>query len=407
MNLLMNILMKKTNTEFKTIIVASAFLALLATAENGAGAAAGNANNSLKISEFMMAPASSWVPGVASATSNVTITEEYSSTDKKLGLRVIHLPASNKGSKTGAVNLAASGVIQSGDILLSFRPEWDQTLAYAHMQLGISHAAMAFVVTEGNSKFVHSLETPINYSSPLNSSHHYGDLNAIHIIRPTLSAQQKTNLSKWARKVLQNQARYGFFTDYGKPWYKRAAGRTPKDQIKELAKVTLNGGRIDTYCSEFVWTFLGLRDCNPDPEAYSAGCEDPIFATSSGALTGLSPGLGTNTGLIQGPESALANGGKSAAEKTAQLTQNAFVDILRSPDQLAGRMSSGHRAVAEANSGLMKSINQQYYAAGEPAQVAAGINAQVVENFSPTSFMIRSNAGQDGLKYVGTVVFDK
>ncbi|MEZ4816157.1 MAG: hypothetical protein R3A80_13305 [Bdellovibrionota bacterium] len=355
---------------------------------------------SLKVSEYMMAPVSTWadVPESSLVTKETTASGE-------LGFRVVHLKRSTQASKQAAVDLAATGIVQSGDIFLSFRPEWDGTLAYAHMQLGVSHAALAFVVEQGGSKFIHTLETPINYSSPMNSSHHYGDLNAIHVIRPNLNNEQRANLSGWAKKILANPGRFGFFTDYATPWYKRGANRTPLDQIKELAKVATSGGSFSAYCSEFVWTFLGLRDCNP--ASYAPGCEKVIFGTQNGALTGLVPGLAGNAGLIQGPEAALVSGGKNETEKKQLLTQSAFVDILTSPDQLAGRMSSGHRAVAEANSDLMKFINQGYYAGGEPAEVAAKINSGVTDNFSPTSFMIRSNAKLDGFKYVGTVVFDR
>jgi len=54
----------------------------------------------------------------------------------------------------------------------------------------------------------------------------------------------------------------------------------------------------------------------------------------------------------------------------------------------------------------MKIING-YYRAGEPEAIANGLNQAVSDNVSPTSFLIRSNAGLDGLKYVGTVVFDR
>lgn len=356
------------------------------------------AQATINVSEYMMPPVSSWVspPAQPSATN---------------AFNLIRLRASTKATKQAAVDLAATGLVQSGDILLSFRPEWDGTLAYAHMQLGISHAALAFVVTDSNGgRFVHTLETPINYSSPMNSSHHYTDLNAIHIIRPNLSEAQRANLSGWAKKILANPSRYGFFSDYGKPWYKRAANRTPVDQIKELAKVTTSGGTFASYCSEFVWTLLGLRDCPSANYRAGSGCEKPIFSSSpntavAGAMTGIVPGLSGDAGLVQGPEAALVT--KSAAERTRVLTQDVFEDVLRSPDQLAGRMSSGHRAVAEANSATMTAINRQYYGSGQPSQVAQGINAQVVDNFSPTSFMVRSNAGLDGFKYVGTVVFDR
>jgi hypothetical protein len=50
---------------------------------------------------------------------------------------------------------------------------------------------------------------------------------------------------------------------------------------------------------------------------------------------------------------------------------------------------------------------KRYYASGEPADMVPEINQGIIENFSPTAFMIRSDAGLDGLRYVGTVVFDK
>ena len=420
-------------SKLNKIITLAAFAAFSLHAENGrdgrpnagggaavpvAPAAGGAAitTRSLKVSPFMMAPRDTWIPGLTSASPAVQVTEEGES----LGFRVIHLKQSVRATKQAAVDLANSGLVESGDVFLSFRPEWDQTLAYAHMQLGVSHAALAFVVTENGQKFIHTLESPLNYSSPMNSTHHYNSLDAIHVIRTNLNATQKTNLSKWAKRILKNTSLFGFFSDYGKPYYKRGLGATtPTEQIAALKNVIISQrGKFDSYCSEFVWTVLGLRNC--DPDALANGCESPIFGTGNGALTGLVANLGAatpgaqsrNAGLIQGPEAALTVGKVPYATKKAQLTGNAFKDILSDPDQLAGRMSSGHRAVAEANSGLMTKINTAYYAAGteqagEPAGVAAAINAQVVDNFSPTSFMIRSNAGLDNLKYVGTVVFDR
>lgn len=398
--------MKKLNN--KLSILSFALLAVTLHAENnnrpqgGGGGAAAGGTRALRVSEYMMAPTATW----AQVPASPIVTEEKTAAGD-LGFRVIHLKAADKASKRAAVELASTGLVQAGDIFLSFRPEWDGTLAYAHMQLGISHAALAFVVDEGGSKFVHTIETPINYSSPMNSSHHYGDLNAIHIIRPSLSQTQRTNLSKWARKILANPSRMGFFSDYGTPWYARAAGRKPIDQIKELGKVATQGGTFNAYCSEFVWTLLGLRDCDPGNYRVGSNCEKPIYGNANGAMDALIPGLLGDSGLVQGPEAALLNAGKPQAARNATLKDVVFKDILRDPDQLAGRMSSGHRAVAEANSGLMTTIANNYYGGGEPAQLAAGINAQVTDNFSPTSFMVRSNAKLDGFQYVGTVVFDR
>jgi hypothetical protein len=414
----------KTNLKTKLITLA-ALAAFTVHAENGrAGAGApvgaGINTNILKVSEYMMSPKSSWAPAVApKAGSHVAVTEELSPSGA-MGFRVIHLRKATHGTKAAAVDLAASGLLQPGDVFLSYRPEWNNTLAYAHMQLGISHTGLAFIVDQGGATFVHTLESPMSYSGPMNHQEHYADLNAIHVIRPKLDDTQKKNLKFWAQAALAHQGQLPFFKDYGAPFYMRGVGNvdTPRKQIQYLGEIlndTNRGASLPTYCSEFAWTFLGLRNCGPRDDM--AKCVEPIFTNKnvkpdgkdvSGALTGLVPSLqGSDAGLIQGPEAALAFGNVSAVDKLTILTTKVFQDILSSPDELAGKMSSGHRAVAEQNSGLMTMIREQYYKKNDDPNVAKGINSKVVDNFSPTSFMIRANAGLDDLKYVGTIVWDR
>jgi len=362
----------------------------------------------LNVSDFMMVPKTSWTANLESQSPSVRITEELLPlTD--LGFRVIHLKSSVKGRSQASIDLADSGLIQTGDILLSFRPLWDKTLAYAHMQLGISHSGLVFLVSENGKQIVHTLESPIGYSSPLNAPQHYSDLDAIHVIRPNLTMEQKKNLSKWAKLILSNQDKFTFYSDYSKPLFSRGITGidTPFAQIRHFAHVILGltSSGFSSYCSEFVWSLLGLRNC--DPEAYKDNCEKPIFNTENGALTGLIVHINDNAGLIQGPEVALGRAGIATIDKISILTKQVFVDVLSDPDELSGRMSEGHRAVAEANKEVMKVINREYYANGELAVVANNINSQIIDNFSPTSFLIRSNAGFDGMKYVGTIVFDQ
>lgn len=40
---------------------------------------------------------------------------------------------------------ARGGLVQVGDILLSFRREWYKTLRYSHIELVVSHAAVAYL----------------------------------------------------------------------------------------------------------------------------------------------------------------------------------------------------------------------------------------------------------------------
>ncbi|MGR9327457.1 hypothetical protein ACU8OT_29370 (plasmid) [Rhizobium leguminosarum] len=360
----------------------------------------------LKVSSYLMPPRSTWAAIGPAATPNVVVGE--SAGEGELGFRVFHLREAVKGEKQAAIDLAQSGLVQTGDIFLSFRPLWDKTLAYAHMQLGVSHSALAFVVSQGDEKFIMTLESPISYSSPMNAPEHYSDLDAIHVVRPELDDQQKRHLEMWARLILTKRDRFEFFSDYSLPMYKRglAAVSTPMDEIAFLADVALghSPAKFESYCSEFAWSLLGLRDC--DPSNFNRQCVRPVFATSNGMLTGVVPQLGGGAGLVQGAEAALAGSGLPDPDQTKALTESVFVDVLTDPSQLAGRMSSGHLQVAEANRENMKIINQ-YYRAGEPEAIANGLNHAVSDNVSPTSFLIRSNAGLDGLRYVGTIVFDR
>jgi hypothetical protein len=355
----------------------------------------------LDVPDFMMAPKSTWISGFPELNKDDIQTEVVTAAqDTNLGLRLVHLKKSYQATKRASQTLGENGVIESGDILLSLRPSWADTLAYAHVQLGISHAALAFVVEMDGKQYVHSLESPMSYSSFLDSPHQYGDLEAFHILRPTLTEVEKSNLKQWAKLAMSHPDRFAFFSDYSKPMYKRGLPGVdrPIDQIRFLAKVIKNGGpTFNCYCSEFVWSFLGLRKCSPDE--FPNGNLEMFFDPLKGFYQD-----DPKAGLTQGPDAALRKSGDS--NRTQILTSKVFVDFLDSPSDLQGRMSSGHQAVARANKPKMELL-KRYYASGEPAAMVPQINQGIIENFSPTAFMIRSDAGLNGLRYVGTVVFDK
>src|SRR6266487_2199925 len=355
----------------------------------------------LDVPDFMMVPKSTWVAEFPELNKDDIQTEIVTATqDANLGLRLVHLKKSYQATKLASEALGKNGVIESGDILLSFRPAWADTLAYAHVQLGISHAALAFVVEMDGKKYVHSLESPMSYSSFLDSPHQYGDLEAFHILRPTLTEAEKSNLKGWAKLTMSHPDRFAFFSDYGTPMYKRGLPGVdrPIDQVRLLAKVIKEGGTtFSCYCSEFVWTFLGLRKCSPDE--FPGGNLEMFFDPLKGFYQD-----DPKAGLTQGPDVALRKSGN--ANRTQILTSKVFVDFLDSPSDLQGRMSSGHQAVARANKPKMDLL-KHYYGSGEPAAMAPEINQGIIENFSPTAFLIRSHAGLNGLRYAGTVVFDK
>src|SRR5262245_16781718 len=74
-------------------------------------------------------------------------------TDARVGLRLII------GKRQGLPRrLAQSGLVQTGDILLTFRPEWGGVGAYPNVQMGISHTGIAYV-KDGT---VHNIDNPLD-----------------------------------------------------------------------------------------------------------------------------------------------------------------------------------------------------------------------------------------------------
>jgi hypothetical protein len=135
--------------------------------------------------------------------------------------------------------------------------------------------------------------------------------------------------------------------------------------------------------------------------AEGASCVDPVFEPMQLAGTSSS-----TIGLAEGPLLSLM---------TARVAERAgLVDQIFTPGN-AGRLSSGHRAVAEQVAPLMAGLSQYYKgrAAGASAEMTASAATQLnggignVPNYSPTAFMV--SAMQDvparKLDYVATVVF--
>ena len=360
----------------------------------------------LEVSSFLMPPRSSWALIDRSADPNVVISEPHKADGA--GFRVIHLRKSTHATKQAAIDLARSKLVKTGDVLLSFRPLWDRTLAYAHMQMGVSHSALAFIVADSQGPFVMTLESPISYSSPLNSPDHYPDVDAIHVIRPDLSPSQVRNLEHWARLTASKRDRFEFYPDYSMPMYRRGlvGVSSPRDEARLLAEILLgrDARKFSSFCSEFVWSMLALRDC--DPATFGQACIHPPFSTASGMMTGMVPKFVGDAGLAQGPEASLARGGVPLAKRRAILTEEVFVDVLTDETKLKERISPGHIKVAEANREIMRAINS-YYQLGETASAASAVNLGLADNVSPASYLVRSNAGLDGFTYVGTVIFDR
>ncbi|MFO0738665.1 MAG: hypothetical protein U0270_22400 [Labilithrix sp.] len=346
------------------------------------------------------------------------------------GLRVIAInqggqaPALKKAARIDmAKKLAKAGVLQDGDIALTFRPELAGTMAYPHIQMGVTHASLVY--TQNGEAF--NIDSPLDgeYVGQFSTLHFAGGVSAsgakdggvdaLQIVRPrNMDAARKTSLQGWIGKLKSalprvngQRAQVKFQSDYLTPIY-AAKKMTTKQTVTTLGKIILEqdtSTKLPMFCSEFAWHMIALSNCSAadiqaaGPEG--ASCVDPMFepmplvSTTEGEI-GLAEGPLTNV-LIAPP-----------ADRQKLIGQ-----IFATGN--ASGLSSGHRAVAEQVAPLMTGLSQYYMgkAAGAPAEMltagATQLNAGVgnVGNYSPTAFLANSTlpAQSRALDYVATVVF--
>ena len=103
------------------------------------------------------------------------------------------------------------------------------------------------------------------------TSEHYRTLKFIHVIRPrNLTDAQRANIARLgdasshssAKRIYPSQI--SFNQDYNAPKFR--PGR-PLDFVKHLGQIALGAEpaeqAVDMFCSEFAWSLLALRDCDP------------------------------------------------------------------------------------------------------------------------------------------------
>jgi len=339
-----------------------------------------------------------------------------------VGLRLIVAKRAGFGQR-----MAKSGLIQTGDIILTFRPEWGGGGAYPNIQMGISHTGLAYVKDGA----VRQLDIPLNaeylggnYAGNFDSEH-YRTLKFMHVIRPRgLTEAQKATLVAWAtrlnasaRKIYPGQI--SFNDDYNAPKYQ--SGK-PLGFVKHLAQLGLGQnppGKTSMYCSEFVWSVLALRNCDPAKTADAfkgsgiPSCVKPAMTpmdATGNYVTLRTPN--SAAGLSEGPLLVVQ------ALNLSEEQRNPLVESIFEEDpKILARMSEGHRTVAKTMQPRFAPL-QQYYkgaAAGgwrrAPAYVAsAAFRSAVPDNYSPTSFLINTllpgTNSTRTMDYVATVMFE-
>jgi hypothetical protein len=326
-----------------------------------------------------------------------------------------------------AKRLAKSGLIQTGDILLTFRSEWGGAGAYPNVQMGISHTGVAFV-KDGT---IYNIDNPLNgeylgkdYKSQL-TSEHYRTLNFIHVIRPrNLTDAERANIGAWATRLTGSAktvypTQIAFNDDYNAPKY--VSGK-PVNFVKQLAQIGLGQnppGKVDMYCSEFAWSLLALRQCDPAATGDQfkgsrvPSCVKPIMEPMH--ATGdyvFRKTKGSYSGLADGPLMVIDTM-KLPAEKKTALVKGIFVDDKAKMSKL----SSGHRDVAEAMQPRFEKLQTYYMGVVDGGwqqwrsrAMRLLFNRQVPDNYSPTSYLINTLLPPDNtyrtMDYVATIAIE-
>ena len=337
-------------------------------------------------------------------------------------LRVIKLPSSMHAKPEAARVLAESGAIQDGDVLVVFRKEWSKANPYGNLQLGQGHAALATVSQDEKGKIVQTVESPLDYSSHLDHPGHYGGHKTFQVIRPNLTAKQKANVAKWARRVLEKR-QVGFQADYGAPYFSRFPGKDAPSLCTDLALSTLydEGAPVATFCSELVWALLGLRNIDPDdvlkafPKADAKGGHREYLASNIRPIFNPMPGATKNPlespGLMQGPDVVLRRIFPDSTKRHDYLANVVLGPRKATPSELDSYMSTGHQKTAVAFQPKIDQLRQWYGQQNEAPGVLTAVNTGINPNYSPTAFSIMANSdakGQNGklMYYVGTVTYE-
>jgi hypothetical protein len=369
-------------------------------------------------------------------SARITLPKDIETTDKLIDFK--HPDAIKANADVGlrlvvakragmAQRLARSGLVQTGDLLLTFRAEWGGVGAYPNVQMGISHTGVAYVKDGA----VHNIDNPMDqeylgpgFKSVLTSSH-YRTLQLMHIVRPrNLTDAQRKNLAEWATRLNRLAPRVypskiAFNQDYNDPKFKPGK---PLDFVKHVGQVALGQntpGKMAMFCSEFAWSLLALRDCDPttSAEAFKGrgvpSCIRPIMRPMRATGNYVTSGSRTSyTGLGDGPLTVIKalNLPDEAREK---MVHSIFV-----PDPKGfSRMSAGHRELAKEMQPKFEKLETYYRSAANKSWfgvkarlLSAAISSSIPDNYSPTSFLINTllaptNANRT-MDYVATILIE-
>ncbi|MEO5914806.1 MAG: hypothetical protein ABIS50_11265 [Luteolibacter sp.] len=331
------------------------------------------------------------------------------------GLRFVVLPDTPPNRTAACRMLSSKGLLEDGDVVLTFRPDWADTMAYPHIQMGISHSG--FIHTRNGTAY--NLDMPLDeefnkaFNSELNSKH-YLEAKAVHVLRHR--DFHEADLKDFRQFIdefltdvptIRKKGLLPFNSDYLTPRY-AAYQITPAQSVDRFRTIALSPGSQDSpmkmYCSEFVWHMQSLNGKLHDNAPVIFPPADFV------SLTG-------GEGMADGPLTVLTSAGaKLPPERKLELSAEIFTDTD------APQLSTGHKATAKQVKPLMDQLSVYYQMVlgnrnsttingVEVARdnYAGSMNASMPDNYSPTTFMLNSflPAGHPDRKfdYLYTLVF--
>lgn len=379
----------------------------------------------LDVPVFYTVPESAWLELPKTINTTDQLIEfrypKYKDNAAHVGLRIV------KTKRVGfSKRITQSGLIQTGDILLSFRPEWGGAGTYPNIQLGVSHAGMAYLAPNG---IIRHMDNPMDVETLGRgdfTSEHYHTLKFMHVIRPRgLTEAQRKNLAAWAQQLANRTkqvypTQVAFNKDYNNPKYR--SGKSP-EFVKTfgqaaLGQSTSSGQPLDLFCSEFAWSLLALRSCDPgDGSVFQSSripscikpAMTPMRATGS-FITSRS--RFTKAGLADGPLLVVDALQLPNSERDALLDSVFIEDTSR-----AAKMSEGHRQVAKDMQPKFEPLKTYYKAVEKGGMsriqayfISRGFRRSMPDNYSPTSYLINtllpSNNTSRTMDYVATIMFE-
>ncbi len=340
-----------------------------------------------------------------------------------LGLRMALVPEESR--VRASQQMAENGLIKTGDLLVSTRPLFANSLQYLALQLLSTHISMAVVVNENGRKLLYNLDMPMDdkmmggknlgFGKSVMDASHFTEDNPnlmLHVLRPRLESEtQRQNIQKWLEKALAKArekkiypSKLSFNTDYNSPMYREVNGKADLSFVADTARLILGqsltaNDHLQQFCSEFAWVLLSLKNCNPDAtssdfkKGKTPACVSEFFKPMQMFGSAFSSGTAKDEdfyGMTDGIPMLINQTGANP-----QLSMQLIDFALPGKDKEAKGLSVGHKGVATLMAPLIKQTNGYFKLtltrdAKQIDGARAQLNPNSARNYSPTGFVVHA-----------------